>query len=308
MKARGMATLALAVVAGSVLAVFGQSATANHDQTFLPLFSDNPLLGGQVAPRLYRWVNNNVAIFVQTDRSKPPNIRFVGISVRGTFCSETQPDRAKGAFTHFHRLTAPTYASGHGGPPGTEGYWLMWVASDEFDQGASHLKPGVDYTFSPTPPPSCGASPSPTFQAPGAHVPSRAELRKLAAAFPDNPFRGGQKTPRVYRWVNGDVLVFLQFDKPTVAKATRVRYIGIAKRGTFCSSDRGTSDFQVFQRLTARSAAKGRGGKAGTPGFWHLFVATDDFVNGGRRVTPGVDRGMRATPGPNCPKAAAPGP
>ena len=100
-------------------------------------FGDNPLTGGQTAPRLYRWVNERVALFLQFDDPDPAKataLRYVGISVKGVFCAEDQPGGAKGGFPHFHRLEAADYAEGHGGPAGTPGYWLSWVAVDSFTQ------------------------------------------------------------------------------------------------------------------------------------------------------------------------------
>ena len=102
---------------------------------FAAAFSDNPLTGGQTAPRLYRWVNDRVAVFVQFDERDPAKattLRYIGISVKGVFCAENQPGGTKGGFPHFHRLSAADYAQGHAGPPGTPGYWLSWVAVDGF--------------------------------------------------------------------------------------------------------------------------------------------------------------------------------
>jgi hypothetical protein len=268
------------------------------------MFSTNVFLGGQTPPRFYRWANRDTTIFLQYDRSRPEEAKrllYIGMSLKGTFCAESQPHGANGGFTHFHRLTAPAYAQGHGGPPGAQGYWLMWVAVDEFDASDGRkIAPGVDYGFSPTPPPSCGANvPKPNFDGPGAHELTRAEIRQLAGLFYDSPFRGGQKPTRFYRWVTGDTLIWMQFDNANLAKAKKLRYIGVAKRGTFCASSKPTKDFTSFQRLSARTFAKGRGGKAGTLGFWHLAVAVDDF----RSVTRGVDPKFAVTGAPTCPKA-----
>jgi hypothetical protein len=278
----------------------GHVGATSHVPSLFALFGDIPFTGGQVAPRQYRWVNDNVLIFVQFDRPRANEaraLRYVGISVKGTFCAEAQPGGANGGFTHYHRVTAPSYGQGHGGPPGTNtGYWLLWLAVDEFDTPAGRIEPGVDYAFSPTPPPACGANvPGPDFVGPAQHRLSRAEIRQLAAFFPDNPFRGGQTAPRFYRWVNGDVLVWLEFDKPSVKKATALRYIGIAKRGTFCDSDRGHPDFTYFQRLKAPTYVKGKGGKRGEPGFWHLALSVNP-------TSPGVARSFRTTAPPACPK------
>jgi plastocyanin len=296
------------VVLVSILAVGPPSSTgspaasANHVPSLAALFADKPLIGGQVAPRSYRWVNEQVSIFAQFDRPTSPRaLRYVGISVKGTFCSETQTGGANGGFTHFHRPEAPVYAQGHGGPPGTQGYWLLWVSVDDFTAGdGREIKPGVDYGFSPTPPPACGSSPAPMFAGPGAHRLSPAELRALAAQFTDNPFRGRQTAPRLYRWVTGDTLVFLEFDKPDAAKARALRYIGVAQRGRFCTDGRSHGDFTYFHRLRATSYAKGRGGKAGEAGFWHLAVAADSFRMPWGSITPGVDRRYDATAPPAC--------
>ncbi len=125
----------------------------------------------------------------------------------------------------------------------------------------------------------------------------------MAAAFYDNPFRGGQRVPRLYRWITGDTLVFLQFDRADPAKARALRYVGVAKRGAFCNGDRGPSDFTSFQALTSRTAAKGHGGKAGRIGLWHLAVALSDFKMPWGNVTPGVDREFSTTRATDCPKA-----
>jgi plastocyanin len=280
----------------------GRVARSNHVQSLAALFADNVLTGGQVAPRSYRWVNDRVAAFVQFDRPTSPRaLRYFGISVKGTFCAETQNGGASGGFTHFHRLEAPVYAQGHGGPPGAQGYWLLWVAVDDFAAAdGREIKPGVDYGFSPTPPPTCGSAPAPTFGGPGAHRLSPAEMRQLTAQFTDNPFRGRQTAPRLYRWVTGDTLVFLEFDKPNPAKARSLRYIGVAQRGRFCTDGRSHPDFTYFHRLRATSYGQGRGGKAGDSGFWHLAVAVDNFRMPWGAVTPGVDRRYNATAPPAC--------
>ncbi len=284
------------------------AASATHVTSLAALFRDNPLTGGQVAPRSYRWMNDRVLAFVQFDRPTGPRaLRYVGISVKGTFCSETQNGGAKGGFTHFHRLDAPLYAQGHGGPPGTQGYWLLWVSVDDFAAAdGREIKPGVDYGFSPTPPPACGSAPAPTFAGPGAHQLTSAEIRQLAAQFTDNPFRGRQTAPRLYRWVTGDTLVFLEFDKPNPANARSLRYIGVAQRGRFCADGRSHTDFTYFHRLKAASYAAGRGGKAGEAGFWHLAVAVDNFRMPWGSVVPGVDRSYNVTAPPACASGGGP--
>jgi hypothetical protein len=254
--------------------------SAGHIQSLFGLFADNPFTGGQVAPRQYKWVNNDVLMFVQFDRPRETEaraLRYIGMSIKGTFCAEAQPRGANGGFTHYHRVNSPTYGAGHGGPPGwNQGYWLLWVAVDEFDTPSGKVVP--------------------SFQGPGQHRLTRAEIRRLASFFNDNPLRGRQTAPRLYRWVTGDVLIWLQFDKADPAKATALRHLGIAKRGVFCREDQGHADFSYFQRLKAKSYVKGRGGKRGEAGFWHLAVSLDP-------AKPGVERSFLRTVPPSCPKA-----
>src|SRR5688572_27236464 len=57
------------------------------------------------------------------------------------------------------------------------------------------------------------------------------DIKVLAAQFTDNPLTGGQQAPRLYRWVNDQVAIFLQFDNPDIAEATALRYIGVSVKG-----------------------------------------------------------------------------
>jgi len=294
------AILAAALAAAALLSAGSATLDASHVPSLHSAFADNPFTGGQVAPRSYRWVNERVSVFAQFDNPREPTtLRYVGIGVKGTFCAESQPHGANGGFTHFHRLDAPVYAQGHGGPPGAQGYWLMWVAVDDFAAfDGRQVAPGVDYAFSPTPPPSCGGPREPDFDAPGAHRLSRAELRSLARLFPDRAVAGGAE--RRYRWVTGDTVVFLELDRPNPRRARTVRYIGVGKRGAFCRADRPTADFAGFEPF-ARIRGDRRP-RRGTAGLWHLGVAVDAFRMPWGRVRRGVDREYYATRAPSCPK------
>lgn len=58
------------------------------------LFNDNPLIGGEVAPRTHKWVNDKVSIFVRFDRPNSPEataLRYIGIGVVGEFCKSKHP-------------------------------------------------------------------------------------------------------------------------------------------------------------------------------------------------------------------------
>ena len=294
------AILAATLAAAALLSIGTATSGASHVPTLSAAFTDNPFTGGQVAPRSYRWVNERASVFAQFDNPREPTaLRYVGIGVKGTFCAESQPRGPDGGFTHFHRLDAPVYAQGHGGPPGTQGYWLSWVAADDFAAfDGRQIAPGVDYAFSPTPPSACGGPREPTFEAPGAHRLSRAELRALARLFPDRAV-AGSGARRLYRWVTGDTAIFLELDRPNLRRARAVRYLGVAKRGVFCGSDRPTRDFTAFEPF-ARLRGDRRP-RRGAAGMWHLGVAVDDFRMPWGRVRPGVDREYYLTRA-RCPK------
>jgi len=297
------AILAAALGAAGLLSAGTATSGASHVPAFQAAFTDNPFTGGQVAPRSYRWVNERASVFAQFDNPREPTaLRYVGIGVKGTFCAESQPHGPQGGFTHFHRLEAPVYAQGHGGPPGTQGYWLLWAAVDEFAAfDGRQIAPGVDYGFSPTPPPSCGGPRKPSFDAPGAHRLSGAELRALARLFPDQAVAGPRRTARRYRWVTGDTAVFIELDRRNLRRARAVRYIGVAKRGVFCGTDRPTADFAAFEPF-ARVRGDRRPQRRAA-GLWHLGVAMKTFRMPWGRVRPGVDREYYATRAPTCPKA-----
>jgi hypothetical protein len=81
-------------------------------------------------------------------------LQWIGQGVKGRFCAESQPERGKTGFTHFHRTNTPaTGDTSMHGAKGEEGYWLKHVAVAEFDAehkgehaghggGKTHYKPG----------------------------------------------------------------------------------------------------------------------------------------------------------------------
>jgi hypothetical protein len=283
----------------------GEPLTPEKIQQLHAMFDDNPLLGGQVPPRRHLWVNRNVSIFVQFDSNDPAvatRMRYIGISVKGVFCAEAQPDMPNGAFTHFHRLTAPVYGQGHGGAPGEIGYWLTWLAVDEFMLGTRPVKPGIDYQFAPTPPPTCGDDvPKAKFDAPGEGNLTEREIAELAAAFDDTLFTGGQRTPWVPLWVNERAGIFLEFDSKRVSNADELRYFGLGLTGTFCAQQQPHTDFSHYHKAHARSFREGSSATAGeTDGFWMLALAVNKFREDGRRIVPGPDRQYLPTPPPQC--------
>ncbi len=270
-------------------------------------FSDNPLIGGQVAPRLSKWVTDDVFLFLQFDNADPAQatrLLDIGIGVKGVFCAEDQPDRS---FTHFHRYDASDYKEGHGGDPGAEGYWLTWAAVDTFEtRDGRRVTPGIDYEFSPTPAPSCGADvPEPAFTPEGAHRLNPDEVATLASLFNDPTLTGGQVPPRLGKWVNEDNFIFVQLDD--LAAPTAVRYFGVGSVGRFCAETQPSTDFTHYHRFHAAEYREGHAGDPGEEdGFWLLWIAADTFeARDGRQIVPGVDREFSPTPPPLCGEGVA---
>jgi hypothetical protein len=133
----------------------GKNITTEDISEFVTVFDDQPFQGGQISPRIAKWVNEDVFLFVQFDKPSPSNataLNYIGIGERGIFC---ESDRPSPDFVHFHKWNATSYREGHGHEAGDEGYWLMWVATDNLDVQGRQVSPGVDRDFSPTPPPKC---------------------------------------------------------------------------------------------------------------------------------------------------------
>jgi hypothetical protein len=285
----------------------GPQLSADGVRELAALFDDQPYTGGQTAPRVSKWIGPDSYLFLQFDQFPPEDateIRYVGVAVKGVFCAEAQPDPEGKSFTHFHRPSAPEYSEGHGGEPGAQGYWLSWLAVASFEtRDGRKVAPGIDYEFSPTPPPTCGSNvPSAEFEAPDQKTLAKEDLAELAAFFDDQLLQGGQTPPRLSKWLNEDVALFVQLDKSDPAEATALRYAGIYLRGTFCKSKQPHTDFTHYHRLTAAQYSEGHGGSPGeSSGFWLTWLAADSFAaRDGRQITPGVDRQFSPTPPPDC--------
>jgi hypothetical protein len=288
-----------------VAAPVGTALSADDLETLKGLFDDEVLEGGQVAPRLSKWITPEAFIFVQFDG--PPDeataVRYIGVGVKGVFCAEALPDAEGGSFTHFHRPNAADYSYGHGGAPGDQGYWLTWLATDNFEAGdGRQVEIGVDYEFAPTPPPECGADvPEADFAAPNEQTLSADDLQAFATLFDDEVLTGGQTPPRLALWLNEQVAMFIQLDDRDPAAATTIPYIGIYTVGTFCDSAQ-PADFPHYHRYSAPEYSQGHGGAPGeSSGYWLAWMATHSFeTNDGRAVTPGIDREFSPTPPPSC--------
>jgi plastocyanin len=297
--------LGIATAAGQATPeVKGEPLSKDEIAELFAVFNDEALTGGQVAPRIAKFVNPNVFIFLQFDAptaDEATALRYIGIGVKSVFCEETQPDVS---FTHFHRYEAAEYGEGHGGDPGADGYWLTWVAVDPFEaRDGRQVRPGVDYEFSPTPPPSCEDNvPEPSFNPPDADDLTPEEIQELAGLFGDEVLTGGQVAPRIAKWTSETNFIFAQFDDRDPAAATALPYVGIGVKGIFCTENLPSRDFPHYHRVSAPEYGEGHGGDPGeSEGYWLLWVATDSFESrDGREITPGVDREFALIPAPSC--------
>lgn len=283
----------------------GTPLAAEDLETLKGLFDDTAFDGGQVSPRLVKWITPDTFVFVQFDG--PPDeateVRYIGVGVKGVFCAESIPDPEGGSFTHFHRPTAAEYSEGHGGDPGAQGYWLSWMAVTAFETGDGRpVDVGIDYEFSPTPAPECGADvPSGAFSAPGEQTLAPEDMQEFVEFFDDEILIGGQEAPRRGLWLNETVAMFVQLDERDPAEATTIRNIGLYQVGVFCDSAQ-PPDFPHYHRYSAAEYSEGHGGAPGeTSGYWLAWMATEPYETGdGRQVLPGIDREFSPTPPPAC--------
>ena len=270
-------------------------------QSLAAAFADQPFTGGQTPPFLSRWFSDSTFMFVQFDRLRVADatgVAYLGVGTKGTFCSETQPDRDSGSFPVFHQASAAGWEAGLGGKAGGQGYWLSYLAVDELESGGRAVPLGVDYKMPGKSAPACGSATAPAFTTPGAGKPSADAIVKFFGLFGEQPLQGGQTAPRIFRTLNDQVLAFLQFDHNSAKTATELRYFGIWKKSTFCAATQPSRDFTHFHDLVAPSYGQGHGGKAGTVGFWGTWLAAEKFETQGRTVDPGVDRLFSPTPPP----------
>lgn len=117
------------------------------------IFNEQPLQGGQMPPRVFKSLYEGVIAFAEFDNnsvSEAKEFHWIGIFKKASYCRSTQPTAD---FVHFHRLVAANYASGHGGPPGVEGFWGSWLTAERFQSQGRDVTPGIDREHNPTPAP-----------------------------------------------------------------------------------------------------------------------------------------------------------
>jgi hypothetical protein len=284
----------------------GRSPAASEVRDFAAFFDAQPLAGGQKAPFVAKWVSPSTFRFLVLDEADPAKataVRYAGVGVKGVFCAEAQPDRTGKSFPHFQQVSAPSYESGRGGSAGAQGYWLSYLGVARFTaEGGRKVAPGIDYGFPATAAPSCGANiASATFDAPGAQALTKDEIVKMAGFYSDQLLLGGQVAPRLAKWLNEDVALFIQMDRSDPQQATVLNYVGIYQRGTFSKGRQPHTDFTHYHRVIALQYGEGHAGTCGeSRGYWLLWVALREFETSGRKVTPGVDRQFSPTPPQEC--------
>ena len=108
--------------------------------TFVPVHPNPP-------DHLWLDEGNGRVLFMMFDKpvSDPTAVlQFVGEGIKGRFCVESQPDRGKTGYNHFHRSNTPaTGDTSMSGPKGEEGYWLKHVAVASFEVQHMHHYPGT---------------------------------------------------------------------------------------------------------------------------------------------------------------------
>ncbi len=289
-------------------APMGDALTEQEIQELALVFSDEPLTGGQDPwpSHLLKWISDDVFLLLHMNREDPleaDKVMWWGMGVRGTFCAESQPSPD---FTHFHKRSAPTYAEGHGGSGGEEGYWLLHMNVEQFESPFGDTGPvGVHEEFGPTVPPTCGEEyVPPTFDPVGSDSLSNLELQAFNVVFADQPLVGGQQPwpSHLIKWVNNDTFLLMHFDAEDPLQSQKILWMGMGHRSTFCAHTQPDEDFTHFHSAMAPTYAEGHGGGIGQPGYWLLHAATHDFESPfGQTGGPGVDSMFGPTPAETCP-------
>ena len=177
------------------------------------------------------------------------------------------------------------------------------------------ITPGIDYEFSPTPPPACGADvPEPAFTPEGAHRLNPDEVATLAALFADPTLTGGQIPPRLGKWVNADNFIFVQLDD--LAAPTAVRYFGVGSVGSLLRGNAAVDRLHPLpplprRRVSGRACRRtGRGGRLLAPLDRRRYVRgarwPADHAGGRPRVLTHPATGLRevAIPSPAASSAS----
>src|SRR5215472_1710301 len=194
------------------------------------IFSDQPFIGGQVAPLLMKWTSDSTFVFLELTgpAGTSTTVAYLGLGVKGTFCAETRPDRDGGSFTRFQRYQAADWAGGARGRAGAQGYWLSFLAVDRLVVGGRTVPIGIDYGYPAPAAPSCGAGAAgPGFEPAGAGGPGADSIARMFALFDEQPLQGGQVPPRVFKSLHDRVLAFAEFDRSSTTDARELHWFGI---------------------------------------------------------------------------------
>lgn len=280
----------------------GAELSGDEIAALVDAFDDRVYQGAQSDPftpeHVNKWVTDDSFIFLHFDEEDPSEankLLWIGVGVKGVFSEDGQPGPE---FTHFHQPTSDSWDGGHGGDAGDEGFWLTHIAVDEFESPFGMTSPGVHYEFMPTPPSDHDGATTADFDTDEQGPLDPDEIARLVDLFDDQPFEGGQETPKhVWKWVNEDVLMFLHVDEEDVTQATALDYFGIGVRGEFSAeSQPHEEDFTHFHKWNSEEWDAGHGGQPGQHGYWLVHHATRPHEEPWGDVEIGIDREFMPTP------------
>lgn len=124
----------------------------------------------------------------------------------------------------------------------------------------------------------------------------------LAAAYPDQPYTGGQATPEhVWRILPKGDLEAIHLDAPTLAEATKIWYVVVGVHVMDACEEPDDEGFTHFHKKSSPNWDAGHGGSPGVEGYWLKHVAVSEFDMPWGHVLPGVDYNFMPTPIAGCP-------
>ncbi|MBW3582665.1 MAG: hypothetical protein KY455_06155 [Euryarchaeota archaeon] len=288
----------------------GSSLGAAERASLQALYDDQPLSDSQSPwpAHLLKWVSEDTFIgthWNDDDPAQATELNWIVVGKKGVFCSEDRPG-PESEWRHFHSYDAPGYPEGHGGEPGTEGYWLLHIAVRDFEAEWGAVSPGVDTKFMHTPAPSCGGDLQSHKDAAdwGGEGGSSVAGTGWGAVYDDVPLSDSQSPWPAHelKWVSEETFIGTHWNNDDPSRATEMNWIVVGVRGSFCDDARPASaeHWRHFHSHDAPTYGEGHGGDPGEGGYWLLHAGVRDFEAPWGDVSPGVDTKFMHTPSPSC--------
>lgn len=130
------------------------------------------------------------------------------------------------------------------------------------------------------------------------------EIAAMVALYDDQPLSDSQSPWPAHRlkWITDDTFILTHWNNDDPSQATALNWIGIGKKGVFCSEDRPgpESIWRHFHSYDAPTYNDGHGGETGESGYWLMHIAVRSFEAPWGPVAPGVDSSFMLTPAPDC--------